>query len=376
MKNKNNQGGAIMLKTILKVTFTLLGAVIGWFLGTLVMTYSPIKSMAFLKDPVWTIVINVIMSLLTAFIFYLISPVFVRFVAHLIDSVDRRFQNVSLMDVVLGAVGGLVALAIAYFLTQFLYEWKPVGPALAAVINVIAFIIGASIATRKHEEIGQVVAGLRPSKTGGTKLKNKKEYNGDPKVLDTSVIIDGRIFDLCQTGFVEGSLIVPAFVLDELRHIADSSDGLKRNRGRRGLDVLNKIQNELDMDVVIWEKDVTTAREVDIKLLHLAKELGGKVVTNDYNLNKVAEFQGVPVLNINELANALKPVLLPGEEMSILVAKNGKEMNQGIGYLDDGTMIVIENGRRHVGETIEIIVTSVLQTAAGRMIFARPKDER
>ena len=199
-------------------------------------------------------------------------------------------------------------------------------------------------------------------------------YESTPKILDTSVIIDGRIFDICKTGFIEGKLIIPSFVLEELRHIADSSDSLKRNRGRRGLDILNKIQNELDIEVEIWEKDFPDIAEVDSKLLKLATVVSGKVVTNDYNLNKVAEFQRVPVLNINEMANAVKPMLLPGEEMNLLISKVGKEQNQGIGYLDDGTMIVVEDGKRYVGMTIYVIVTSVLQTAAGRMIFAKLKS--
>lgn len=212
-------------------------------------------------------------------------------------------------------------------------------------------------------------------RNNGFKDKKVKGFtNENPKVLDTSVIIDGRIFDICQTGFVEGPLVIPTFVLEELRHIADSSDGLKRNRGRRGLDILNKIQKELNIEVEIWEKDFPNIAEVDSKLLKLAQILNGKVITNDFNLNKVAEFQGVPVLNINELANAVKPVVLPGEEMKIQVMKDGKESGQGIAYLDDGTMIVVEGGRRYIGENIVVIVTSVLQTAAGRMIFAKNKD--
>jgi uncharacterized protein YacL len=234
--------------------------------------------------------------------------------------------------------------------------------------------VGADIAVRKREELMSLFSNIK--KSGNSKEKKTKGTSkGDSKVLDTSVIIDGRIFDICQTGFVEGSLIIPTFVLEELRHIADSSDALKRNRGRRGLDILNKIQKELNIDVQIYEKDFPDIAEVDSKLLKLAQVLNGKVITNDYNLNKVAEFQGVPVLNINELANAVKPVVLPGEEMRIQIIKDGKESGQGIAYLDDGTMIVVEGGKRHIGETMDVIVTSVLQTAAGRMIFAKRKEE-
>jgi uncharacterized protein YacL len=195
------------------------------------------------------------------------------------------------------------------------------------------------------------------------------------KVLDTSVIIDGRIADITETGFLEGTLIIPQFILRELQHIADSSDPLKRNRGRRGLDILQKIQKKVDIRVEISDMDFPEIREVDNKLVAMAKALNAKIVTNDFNLNKVAELRGVGVLNINELTNALRPVVLPGEDMRVYVLKEGKEYNQGIAYLDDGTMVVVDNGRRHIGQTIDVCVTSVLQTTAGRMIFSKLKEE-
>ena len=222
---------------------------------------------------------------------------------------------------------------------------------------------------------GLMTAGWR---MGGRRGKSAPAAEGAspagpcPKVLDTSVIIDGRIFDVCRAGFLEGELVIPAFVLGELRHIADSADALRRNRGRRGLDVLKKIQEELSCPVRIEEKDYG-GEEVDVKLLRLARDLGGAVLTNDYNLNKVAGVTGVPVLNINELAGALRPAVLPGEDMTVHVVREGKEPGQGVAYLDDGTMVVIENGRRRVGETVEAEVTTVLQTSAGKMIFARIK---
>lgn len=196
-----------------------------------------------------------------------------------------------------------------------------------------------------------------------------------PKVLDTSVLIDGRICDICKAGFLEGPLVAPAFVLDELRHIADSADSLRRNRGRRGLDVLARLQEEAEARVRIVEKDYPDAEEVDVKLLRLARELGGAVLTNDYNLNKVAGVTGVRVLNINELAGALRPAVLPGEEMTVQIIREGKEPGQGVAYLEDGTMVVVENGRRRMGERLEIEVTTVLQTSAGRMIFGRAKEK-
>ena len=195
------------------------------------------------------------------------------------------------------------------------------------------------------------------------------------KILDTSVIIDGRIADICEAGFLDGPLILPKFVLHELQMIADSSDSLKRNRGRRGLDILKKIQQNPSLDIRIVETDFPKVREVDSKLVMLAKDSGGKVMTNDFNLNKVAELQGVSVLNINELASAVKPVVLPGEVMNVLVLKEGKEFGQGVGYLDDGTMVVVDQAREHIGDKVFVSVTSVLQTSAGRMIFTKIKDD-
>lgn len=196
-----------------------------------------------------------------------------------------------------------------------------------------------------------------------------------PKILDTSVIIDGRIADICETGFLEGPLIVPQFVLKELQHIAGSPDSIKRNRGRRGLDILQRIQKNVDMTVRIVDHDFPKIREVDTKLVALGQALKGKVLTNDFNLNKVAELQGVPVLNVNQLANAVKPVVLPGEVMNVHIMREGKEYGQGVAYLEDGTMVVVDNAKRYVSRHIDVIVTSVLQTTAGRMIFTRLKEE-
>jgi uncharacterized protein YacL len=230
--------------------------------------------------------------------------------------------------------------------------------------------LGLIVGLRKREDFLQVF--FRSS----SHIRKRQGLTGQaaPKILDTSVIIDGRISDITRSGFLEGDLIVPGFVLEELQHIADSSDVLKRNRGRRGLDILNKIQKEPYSTVRILEQDYEDVTEVDTKLVKLAKELNGKVVTNDYNLNKVCELHGVPVLNINELANSVKPVVLPGEELKVNVIKDGKEQGQGVAYLDDGTMIVVDGGRRYIGQTVGVLVTSVLQTAAGRMIFAKPKS--
>jgi len=191
------------------------------------------------------------------------------------------------------------------------------------------------------------------------------------KILDTSVIIDGRISDICDTGFIEGELVIPSFVLKELQMIADSSDPLKRQRGRRGLDILQKLKKSSNVTVTISDVDFPNIKEVDLKIIELAKRIGAKIITNDLNLNKIAQLQAIPVLNINELANALKPVVLPGETMKVYILKEGKEKDQGVAYLDDGTMVVVDNSRKKIGQNIEITVTSVLQTTAGKMIFGR-----
>ncbi|MFD2615242.1 PIN/TRAM domain-containing protein [Paenibacillus gansuensis] len=272
-------------------------------------------------------------------------------------------------DLMTGVGGLTLGLVIAVLLFPSIREFQGYGWALSLFVTGLLGFSGYRIAYHKKDEFAELLNGFR---TGGERRKESKQFE-EHKILDTSVIIDGRIADICKTGFIEGTLVIPEFVLEELQHIADSSDLLKRNRGRRGLDILNKIQKELDVHVLIYEGDFEEISEVDSKLVKLAKVLQGKVVTNDFNLNKVCELQGVSVLNINDLANAVKPVVLPGEEILVQVIKDGKEYGQGVAYLDDGTMIVVEGGRDYIGSTIEVLVTSVLQTSAGRMIFAKPK---
>jgi uncharacterized protein YacL len=229
---------------------------------------------------------------------------------------------------------------------------------LYIVVSIFAAYLGARVGAKQRISLGR----LAPvAMTGG----------GAPKLLDTSVIIDGRIVDIVRSGFLDGPLLLPRFVLRELQNIADSSDAMRRTRGRRGLEVLTKLQALAPLEIV--EREFDGVNEVDAKLVLLARERGAKLVTNDFNLNRVANVEGVSVLNMNELANAVKPVLLPGEELRVALIKEGKESHQGVGYMDDGTMIVVENGRRLVGETVDVSVTSALQTAAGRMIFARVK---
>lgn len=308
--------------------------------------------------------------------FYVISVAIINAFKNLLQYIEHQLNEIPAMDIVFGTAGLIIGLIIAFLLSglaeQIQLPW--LSTFIMVVIYLICGILGWTIARKRRNEFNLPAAFRRTGK-GDKHNRSDKHAAPRPKVLDTSVIIDGRIFDICKTGIVEGTLIIPGFVLQELRHIADSADGLKRNRGRRGLDILNRIQKELDIVVRVEEKDYDDIAEVDAKLLRLAQEIGGVVVTNDYNLNKVAAVQDVPVLNINELANAVKPVVLPGEEMLVNVVKDGKEHGQGVAYLDDGTMIVVDGGKRHMGEEVEVIVTSVLQTAAGRMIFARLKNE-
>jgi len=279
----------------------------------------------------------------------------------------KKIPSKNLLGSFIGLILGIMVanLLSNVFFSNLYNHQETVLPLLGIVYGVCGYM-GLRIGFKKGEEIH----------LPNWKLFSKNlPQSGNAKILDTSVIIDGRIADITETGFIEGALIIPQFVLNELQHIADSSDSIKRTRGKRGLEVLHHIQKQASVDVRIVDNDFPAIKEVDSKLIELAKEVRGKIITNDSNLNKVAELQGIEVLNINELANSIKPVVLPGEEINVKILKEGKEIGQGVAYLDDGTMIVVDNGRRQMGKTIDVVVTSVLQTPAGRMIFARPKEE-
>ena len=268
-------------------------------------------------------------------------------------------------------VGGLLGLASGLLFAALVF--------IPIKVLVRDDMVAASFALKGIFGYGGLLIGLRRGKgltlRGVLSMLSGKGSDENQKILDTSVIIDGRIADICEAGFLEGTFIVPQFILQELQYIADSQDSIKRARGRRGLDVLHKIQKMTNITVKIVAEDFPKIKEVDSKLVALGQLLNAKVITNDFNLNKVAQLQGVSVLNINELANSLKPVVLPGEIMRIFVLKEGKEYNQGVAYLDDGTMVVVENGRKLIGKNAEVVVTSVLQTTAGRMIFAKAKED-
>ena len=294
-----------------------------------------------------------------ALMFFSISIPFARkFGARL----ERAINSYSMQEILMYIIGLGIGLYVANLITNAFgfQNYTRIGIVFIILIYLTLGYAGVNLVHRKKEEI-----------KGWLSKKGDTAVSGTTKILDTSVIIDGRILDIINTGFIEGKIIIPSFVLDELRHIADSSDSLKRNRGRRGLDILNELKNSKMNIVEVLDIDYPEVEEVDSKLLKLAKQMQGKVVTNDFNLNKVAKLQRVNILNINDLANAIKQVVLPNEEMDVMVVKEGKEQEQGVAYLNDGTMIVIEGGKKHVGKVIKVNVATVLQTSAGRMIFAK-----
>ena len=285
--------------------------------------------------------------------------------AALVVIFESRLRETSVTHLFGALIGGTLGLVIARTIGSALF-WADTGDSRVAFLHsfiLIALPYLGLVLGGKHGEW------LEPSRL--ISLFHPAGPLRRYKILDTSVIIDGRIADVCETGFIDGALVIPQFVLKELQLVADSSDSLKRNRGRRGLDILQKIQKMSGVEVIISDVDFPDVREVDLKLIELARSLQGKIVTNDFNLNKVAQLRGVDVLNVNELANSLKPVVLPGESMKVFILKEGKEYNQGVAYLDDGTMVVVDNARKMISKTIDIVVTSVLQTTAGKMIFGR-----
>jgi uncharacterized protein YacL len=287
-------------------------------------------------------------------------------IAIFVIQIEQAIRKVSLRVILGGVMGMLIGLLIAFLFAYGLsfvsniMERRQVVPWIYALLTGIMGYLGLVLGSKKVEEFS--LFGWGAARDGS-----------EDRILDTSVIIDGRIADICDTGFMHGNLTVPRFVLDELQYIADSSDSMKRARGRRGLDILNRMQRSSGISIEVVDHDFPKIKGVDAKLVALAKKTGGKIITNDFNLNKVAELQGIKILNVNELANALKPVVLPGEMMTVKIIKDGKEPGQGVAYLDDGTMIIVDNAQKYQGLSVEALVTSVLQTTAGRMIFSELK---
>ena len=297
------------------------------------------------------IVVNIGLAILIIYLIYKLIKIMINFIS-----------NYTFVEVVIGVIGIIISLRIVW-LTEFIFVKIPIiGNYLLILLSVVLGFVGWMLALKKKDEIFSFI-GL-------------KKGSGDNKIVDTSVIIDGRIFEIIETGFIDGNIVIPDFVVDELQRLADSADDLKRVKGRQGLDMIKKAQSQFGKKIVISktdDKSILEIPEVDSKLVRLISTKGGALLTNDFNLNKVAALKGIKVLNLNDLANAVKPILIPGEEFQLLIIKKGKENNQGVGYLDDGTMIIVEDGENLVGEEVTLIVTSVMQTSAGRLVFARLK---
>jgi len=350
-----------MTRVIIRVAGAILGAVVGTQLTGEVVAAVPRLL------PVRILLVGVGL-LAGALLGSALALWFWRSFERLMAWVLASLAHVSLRDMALGAGGLAGGLVIAFLVGYPLSRIPGIGSYLFLAAALVFGYLGFHVVMQRREE---VTGSLARVERGGS--RERPRGRGVPKLLDTSVIIDGRVADVVKAGFLEGPLVVPRMVLTELQRIADSSDTLRRNRGRRGLDILHRLQQELQA-VQILEDPKDPGLDVDGRLIAMARALRGWIVTNDFNLNKVAELQGIRVLNINELSQALRPIVLPGEELSVQVVKDGKEAGQGVGYLDDGTMVVVEGGKRYIGEKPDVVVTSVLQTVAGRMIFGRPKD--
>jgi uncharacterized protein YacL len=358
-----------MLKRVIQVAFLFIGGALGLIFLPPLYEFMNLSSHPWLNNPYFSVAIGAALLFVLSFA---LSDYFVK----LINWSEEVLFKLPAADLLFGTLGLIVGLSVATLVGVAINQMNI--PFITAVVPVILSLVlgylGFRLGFSKRDELLQMFTGKSSTKKRLTDTAGK-DISEHYKLLDTSVIIDGRIADISTTGFVEGTLVVPQFVLTELQHIADSSDTLKRTRGRRGLDILKRLQDERASKVLITEIDFEDVAEVDLKLVRLAKKMDAQILTNDFNLNKVCELHRVQVLNINDLANAVKPVVIPGEDMQVVVIKDGKEHNQGVAYLDDGTMIVVEGGRSYIGQAITVTVTSVLQTSAGRMIFAKPKED-
>lgn len=375
-----------MINKYLRYIIALLVGIMGFVVVDDAMPYlKPIidakfLTMGFFGISIVKILAFVLGGIIGFIIGYIISSYVLNIGLLISKNLERLLTRVPSQELLSGTVGLLFGLIIAN-LIGFAFSSVPyVGPYIPIVLSAIFGYLGMRLMGRKGPELYQNLHFLNrdKKKPEAVSEENKAEMRiqDNTKLLDTSVIIDGRISELCKTGFLEGKLVAPLFVLEELQRISDSADALKRNRGRRGLDLLQEMQQDEAIDIMVVDNDYEDISEVDSKLMRLALEKGWKLLTNDFNLNKVASLQGIKVLNLNDLANALKPALIPGEWLRVQVIKEGKENNQGVAYLDDGTMIVIESGAQYVDTTIDVMVTSVLQTSAGRMIFAKAEGSK
>lgn len=359
-----------MRKRIIRLLFVIVGAAVGFY-------YLP---------PIWIAMRNqlgvqlarpiesVIDFLIGALVFWLISLLLTDWTIKMLKQAENALTKKSLTYLLFGAISTIFGLILAILISIPL--WRLSIPVVNNVLPVLLMILfsylGSHLGTTRQDEWRRLLTRRGRDDQEAQVIKRQDENYHHYKILDTNILIDGRIYDLVKTGFLEGTLLVPNFVLYELQYIADAGESIKRVRGRRGLDILNKLRSEKIVPVEMYKGDFEDIKEVDEKLIALAKKVDGVIVTNDYNLNKVIQFQNVQVLNINNLAKSLRPRVIPGEQLTVVVVKKGTERQQGVAYLDDGTMVVVEDGRYYMNEQLDVEVTSALQTDAGRMIFARP----
>lgn len=369
------------MRRVLRLLFSLIGAGLGIGFVSLLRFWGVLDGLS----ANMRIALLVIGGLVGYLLLFAVSKPLASRMKEGFDTIYSKMEVVPLTEVLIGTGGLVIGLIVAGLVSRPVlalsvsYVGNSIGVLIAVLIYVFFGVLGIRIALRNREEIKSLFSQLKHSDEEKRQSKKEKKSVGErdkagkalPKILDTSVIIDGRIFQVIQTGFLEGPFVITHYVLEELQYISDSSDALRRERGRRGLDRVHNLQEEVGDQVIVDDSVIRKAKEVDAKLLILTKHYQGAIVTNDYNLNKVATVQEIPVLNVNDLANALKPVLIPGDELDVQIIREGSQPGQGLGYLSDGTMIVIEDGEKRVGDTVHAAVTSVYQTSAGKMIFAK-----
>lgn len=386
------------MKQVMRAVVGIFGAALGAVLIYLVFDFRLIQGWGTMQR-----MISYLVGAAVGFgVFFAMADRWARFIRNRVDALSRQIRKAPLSEIVLRTIGLIIGLLIAGIISNPVLQLSishvgnVIGVLIAITIYAVLGLLGVRLASMYHDDIMKAVQQFRDNLTRRdeerTQRSNEKKrkkrlakaleaeedrdeeddfFEGSPKILDTSVIIDGRIFEVMKAGFLEGPIIVSHYVLEELQYISDSSDALRRERGRKGLDHIHEMQTQARQDIHIDNTEIAKPKEVDLKLLVLTERYRGRLVTNDFNLNKVATVQNIPVLNVNDLANALKPIVIPGEHMRVSIIKPGKEPGQGLGYLDDGTMIVVENGYEEIGNTVDTVVTSVLQTSAGKMIFTR-----
>lgn len=386
------------MKQVMRAVVGIFGAALGAVLIYLVFDFRLIQGWGTMQR-----MISYLVGAAVGFgLFFAMADRWARFIRNRVDALSRQIRKAPLSEIVLRTIGLIIGLLIAGIISNPVLQLSisrvgnVIGVLIAITIYAVLGLLGVRLASMYHDDIMKAVQQFRDNLTRRdeerTQRSNEKKrkkrlakaleaeedrdeeddfFEGSPKILDTSVIIDGRIFEVMKAGFLEGPIIVSHYVLEELQYISDSSDALRRERGRKGLDRIHEMQTQARQDIHIDNTEIAKPKEVDLKLLVLTDQYRGRLVTNDFNLNKVATVQNIPVLNVNDLANALKPIVIPGEHMRVSIIKPGKEPGQGLGYLDDGTMIVVENGYDEIGNTVDTVVTSVLQTSAGKMIFTR-----